>query len=130
MKKLFVSVPMKGRTEDEIRASIAKMKNIAEAYEGEPFELIDSYVADIPPVDGHQAIWYLSKSLEKLSTADVVICVDTYWQWNGCAIEFEAARRYNIRHYTVPTGVVVENYREVLQRNGEETTNVDDFADF
>jgi hypothetical protein len=33
MKKLFVSVPMKGRTEEEIRASIEKMKKIAEVYE-------------------------------------------------------------------------------------------------
>ena len=35
MKKLFVSVPMKGRTEEEIKASIQKMKKIAEIYEVE-----------------------------------------------------------------------------------------------
>lgn len=28
MKKLFVSVPMKGRTEEEIKASIQKMKKL------------------------------------------------------------------------------------------------------
>lgn len=28
MKKLFVSVPMKGRTEEEIKASIQKMKKM------------------------------------------------------------------------------------------------------
>ena len=71
MKKLFVSVPMKGRTEEEIRKSIAKMKKIAEAYEGEELELIDSYVEDNPPKDNNQAIWYLGKSLEKLSQADM-----------------------------------------------------------
>lgn len=32
MKKLFASVPMRGRTEEEIRESFAKMKRIAEAY--------------------------------------------------------------------------------------------------
>ena len=37
MKKLFVSVPMRGRTEDEIRVSIEKMKKIAEIYEGEEY---------------------------------------------------------------------------------------------
>ena len=47
MKKLFVSVPMKGRTEEEIKASIQKMKKIAEIYEGEELELIDSYIEDI-----------------------------------------------------------------------------------
>ena len=35
MKKLFVSLPMRGRTEAEIKDSIAKMKIIAEAYKGE-----------------------------------------------------------------------------------------------
>ena len=44
MKKLFVSVPMKGRTEKEIKESIQKMKKIAEIYEGEELELIDSYI--------------------------------------------------------------------------------------
>ena len=69
MKKLFVSVPMKGRTEEEIKASIQKMKKIAEIYEGEELELIDSYIDDNPPKDNNQAIWFLGKSLEKLATA-------------------------------------------------------------
>ena len=110
MKKLFVSVPMNGRTEEEIRASIAKMKIIAEAYEGEQLELIDSYVADNPPADNHQAIWYLAKALEKLSEADVFIGIDQYWDWNGCAIEVETARRYNIISYFVPAYVVMPGY--------------------
>ena len=50
MKKLFVSVPMKGCTEEEIKESINKMHRIAEAYEDEKLELIDSYVAESPPL--------------------------------------------------------------------------------
>ena len=49
MKKLFASVPMKCRTEEEIRESFAKMKRIAEAYEGEELELIDTWIAEDPP---------------------------------------------------------------------------------
>lgn len=49
MKKLFASVPMRGRTEEEIRESFAKMKRIAEAYEGEELELIDTWIAEGPP---------------------------------------------------------------------------------
>lgn len=110
MKKLFVSVPMKGRTEEEIRASIVKMKTIAEAFEGEVLELIDSYVVDNPPANNHQAIWYLAKALEKLSEADVFICIDDYCNWNGCAIEVETANRYNIKSYFVPAPVVMSGY--------------------
>jgi hypothetical protein len=116
MKKLFVSVPMKGRTEEEIRASIEKMKKIAEVYEGEELELIDSYVEDKPPVDNHQAIWYLGKSLEKLATADVFIGIDEDWYWNGCAIESEAARRYAIKMYRVCPTYVIDGYRELLEK--------------
>lgn len=76
MKKLFVSVPMKGRTEEEIKASIQKMKKIAEIYEGEELELIDSYIEDNPPKDSKEAIWYLGESLKKLSQADVFIGIN------------------------------------------------------
>lgn len=67
MKKLFVSVPMKGRTEEEIKASIQKMKKIAEIYEGEELEPIDSYIEDNPPKDSKEAVWYLGESLKKLA---------------------------------------------------------------
>ena len=73
MKKLFVSVPMKGRTEEEIKASIQKMKKIAEVYEGEELELIDSYIEDNPPQNKNQAVWYLGESIKKLAQADVFI---------------------------------------------------------
>ena len=73
MKKLFASVPMRGRTEEEIRESFAKMKRIAEAYEGEELELIDTWIAEDPPEGVREnAVWYLGKSLELLSTADVI----------------------------------------------------------
>jgi hypothetical protein len=114
MKKLFVSVPMKCRTETEIKASIAKMKAIAEAYEGEELELIDSYVEDTPPANNHQAIWYLGKSLEKLSTADIFIGIDDLRSWNGCLIEAETANRYGIKSYRVPAPVAIENYYALL----------------
>ena len=73
MKKLFVSVPMKGRTEEEIKASIQKMKKIAEIYEGEELELIDSYIEDNPPQNNNEAVWYLGESLKKLAQADVFV---------------------------------------------------------
>lgn len=117
MKKLFVSVPMKGRTEEEIKASIKKMKKIAEAYEGEELELIDSYIEDNPPQNNNQAIWYLAKSLEKLANADIFIGIDDAWEWNGCFVESEVAGRYGIKRYTVSSTVVIDNYQELIRKN-------------
>lgn len=110
MKKLFVSVPMKGRTEEEIKASIQKMKKIAEVYEGEELELIDSYVKDNPPKDNHQSVWYIGKSLEKLSEADIFIGIEDDYNWNGCYIERLAAHRYDIKAYHVPADYAISNY--------------------
>lgn len=118
MKKLFVSVPMKGRTVEEIKASIQKMKKIAEIYEGEELELIDSYVEDNPPKNNSQAIWYLGKSLEKLSEADIFIGIEDDYDWSGCYIERMTAHKYNIKSYHVPADRVINNYEEVCKNAG------------
>ena len=118
MKKLFVSVPMKGRTEEEIKASIQMMKRIAEVYEGEELELIDSYVEGNPPKNNHQSVWYLGKSLEKLSEADIFIGIEDDYNWSGCHIEGIAAYKYGIKAYHVPSDYVINNYEEVCKNAG------------
>lgn len=116
MKKLFVSVPMKGRTEKEIKTTIQKMKKIAEIYEGEELELIDSYIEGNPPKDSKEAIWYLGKSLEKLAQADVFIGIDEAYDWNGCYIERDTAQRYGIKTYIASVRHVIDNYNALLQK--------------
>jgi hypothetical protein len=116
MKKLFVSVPMKGRTEEEIKASIQKMKKIAEIYEGEKLELIDSYIEDNPPKDNNEAVWYLGESLKKLAQADVFIGINDAWDWNGCYIETETAKRYGIKIYMIPANYVIDDYNALVQK--------------
>lgn len=116
MKQLFVSVPMKGRTEEEIKASIQKMKKIAEIYEGEELELIDSYIEDNPPKDRKEAVWYLGESLKKLAQADVFIGIDESYDWNGCYIERDTAQRYGIKTYIASARHVIDNYNALLQK--------------
>lgn len=116
MKNLFVSVPMKGRTEEEIKASIQKMKKIAEIYEGEELELIDSYIEDNPPKDSKEAVWYLGESLKKLAQADVFIGIDEAYDWNGCYIERDTAQRYGIKTYIVSGRHVIDNYNALVQK--------------
>lgn len=116
MKKLFASVPMKGRTEEEIKASIQKMKKIAEIYEGEELKLIDSYVGSTPPKDSKEAIWHLGESLKKLARANVFIGIDEAYDWNSCCIESDTARRYGIKTYAIPAQYVIDNYNALLNK--------------
>lgn len=116
MKRLFVSVPMKGRTEAEIKASIQKMKKIAEIYEGEELELIDSYIEEEEPENCNRGIWYLAKSIEMLSYADVFIGIGDGYDWRGCDIENKAALAYGIKSYTIPARYVIDNYDALLNK--------------
>lgn len=116
MKKLFVSVPMKGRTEEEIKASIQKMKKIAEIYEGEELELIDSYIEDNPPKDSEEAVWYLGESLKKLAQADVFIGICESYDWNGCCIERETVEKYGIKAYMIPARYVIDDYNALINK--------------
>lgn len=116
MKKLFVSVPMKGRTEEEIKASIQKMKQIAEIYEGEELELIDSYIEDNPPKGNNEAIFYLGESLKKMAQADVFAGIYESYEWSGCRIENITAESYGIKSYEIPARYVIENYDAILNK--------------
>lgn len=115
MKKLFVSVPMKGRTEEEIKKSIQKMKKIAEIYEGEELELIDSYIEDNPPKDSKEAVWYLGESLKKLAQADVFIGICENYDWNGCYIERKTAERYGVKMHMIFAEGIINNYDKYVE---------------
>ena len=115
MKKLFVSVPMKGRTEEEIIASIQKMKKIAEIYEGEELELIDTYIGNPPDVE-NQPLWCLGESLKKLAQADVFMGICESYDWNGCSIENQTAKRYGIKTYMIPVRYVIDDYNALLNK--------------
>lgn len=102
MKKLFVSVPMKGRTKENIKHSIECMHKIAEIAFGEELELIDSYIEDSPPKDINESIWYLGKSIELLSQADYFIGVEDF-RYCGCGVEHFVAKEHSIEFVLLNT---------------------------
>lgn len=105
MKKLFISCPMKGRTEENIRKSMEKMHRIAEAIFDQELEVIPSYIEHTPPETNNQAIWYLGESIKKLAEADYFIGVDSYG-FKGCYIELSVARNYDIPYYMIDREIV------------------------
>ena len=104
MKRLFISQPMRGKTNEEILAVRAKAIESAERHLGEKVEVIDSFFRDAP-VDA-KPLWYLAKSLELLSTADVVYFAQDWENYRGCRIENTCAIEYGIE-------LVIEDYRTI-----------------
>ena len=96
-KKLFISCPMKGRTEENIKKSMKKMHQIAEIIFEQELEVIPTYIEDTPPENNNQAVWYLGKAIQLLAEADFFIGVAQTELYGGCKIESEVARVYGIR---------------------------------
>lgn len=96
MKKLFVSVPMRGRNKKDIYRSIEKMKRIAEVTVGEPLELIDSYI-DTAVMAKNEGAYYLGESIKRMADADYMITTTRYYEYVGCRYENEIASTYGIK---------------------------------
>ena len=95
MTKVFISQPMKGRTDQEIIEERAEL--FAHAKETYPdAELIDSYFEDYKPSTGNVALKYLAKSLELLADADVAYFAKGWETARGCRIENQCAIDYEI----------------------------------
>lgn len=97
MKKLFISCPMKGRDEVDIRHSMNKMHKIAEIVFEQELEVIPTYVTHNPPKNSNEGIWYLGESIKKLAKADYFIGIKEYsHNFHGCNHERNIAADYGI----------------------------------
>ena len=96
MKKLFISVPMKGRTDEAIRNSMEKMHKIAELTFGEELEVLETYIPPEAPDGANPAIWCLGRSIQKLAEADYFIGIGYTDYFHGCRSELSIARDYGI----------------------------------
>lgn len=95
MIKVFISQPMQNKTDEQIEAERKRaVEAIKKEYDGEEVEIIDSFFKGAP----HDAkpLWFLGKSFELLSTADVAYFVKGWDNYRGCKMEHTAAIEYGI----------------------------------
>ena len=94
MKKLFISQPMKDKSDAEILEVRKKAIELAKEKLGEDVEVIDSFFQGAP----HEAkpLWFLGKSFQLLSTADVVYFAEGWNDYRGCKMEHMAASEYGL----------------------------------
>lgn len=102
MKKLFISCPMRDRSDEAIAESRKRLKMIAEAAFNEELQVIDSIVSERPPVNSKESIWYLGNSIKKLAEADYFIGINYARHFRGCDVERNIAQRYGIPTFCVP----------------------------
>lgn len=104
--RLFISQPMRGKSDEEIESEREDLIAIAKAvYAGRgEVEVIDSFFKggiDVP-ADAKAPLYYLGKSLELLATADVAIFAKGWREARGCRIEHECADGYGVARIEPP----------------------------
>lgn len=102
MKKLFISQPMKGKSDEEILAEREKAIQRARDAMHDDVEVIDSFIRGAAAEN--RPLWFLGKSLELLATADVAYFARGWEDARGCKIEHTCALEYGID--------VIESWRD------------------
>lgn len=88
--KLMISQPMRGKTNEQIRAERAELILKLEA---EGHKVVDT-VFENAPADEDVAIYMLSQSIRYIGKVDGVIFMTGWQQARGCRIEFQVAQEY------------------------------------
>ena len=101
-KRLFISQPMRDKTDEEIKAERQRAIDSVKEKFGDDIEVIDSFFENAP----HDAMpmWFLAKSIELLATADIAYFCKGWENYRGCRIENTCAIEYGID--------VIESYKE------------------
>ena len=98
MRKLFISQPMRGLTDEEILKTREEIRVRAEQVIGEPIQLINSFIEEYPgEINKSIPVWYLGKSIQFLAQADIAYFGGDWENARGCKIEYEVANAYDIK---------------------------------
>lgn len=97
MKKMFMSLPMRGLDDETIKKHMAEIEaKVRAKYPDEEIVKIDSFVKKAPTKECNIPVQYLSQSIDCLSEADIVVFGEGWENARGCKIEHTIAEQYEI----------------------------------
>lgn len=94
MKKLFISQPMNGKTNEDILNERNTAIESAKKLLSDDVEVIDSFFRDVPT--NAKPLCFLGKAIELLSTADIAYFAPGWRSARGCIIEHQCAVNYGV----------------------------------
>ncbi len=109
MKRVFISLPMSGISDGEVKRNIDKIQQdviYKDYFKGEGIEFVDNMMseADIKLLDlvddvRTKNLLYLGAAITKMATVDAVVFGPGWGLAKGCGVEFEVAKAYGIPMY-------------------------------
>ena len=96
--KVFISMGMRDKTIKEIRETMNDIANTLKKRFKEDIEVIDTVVEDFENLKvKNEGLYCLGKSIELLSTADLVVFAEDWDSYRGCKIEHRCAEEYGLK---------------------------------
>ena len=117
MKQIFLSLPMSGRTDEEIWDEIFWMtkyvldnKEEFNIEKGEKYEVVHNMLSE-PEIDlfdlidnvKHKNLLYLGAAITKMAQCDAILFAKNWETARGCRIEHSVARSYDISIHFMET---------------------------
>lgn len=93
--KLFISMPMRNKELDEIRAKRDALAHATEEYVHQELDVIDSiYPGNTDDKKSTNPLYWLGKALQDMNDANIVVFAKGWQKAKGCVIEHAAAEAY------------------------------------
>ena len=89
--KIMISQPMRNKSNEQIKEERAKL---VKRLEKDNFEVIDTIISEDAPKGYNEGIYYLAKSIEFMSKADIVYFMKGWEKARGCRIENQICQDY------------------------------------
>lgn len=99
MKKMFISIPMQGKTIEQIKYEMSEIHQhmCGENRLNEQYQLIDTVFDQFDRIDvPNKALYCLGHSLQKLAEADIAVFAKGWATARGCLLEHQACVQYGI----------------------------------
>lgn len=95
--KLFLSLPMHGRSNKEIESEIEQMKEDAKNY-FDNIEFVSAYTKE-PIEEAEGRLWYLGRAIQMMEGCDAILLSRDYEDAKGCLVEKCVAEKYGLKVY-------------------------------
>lgn len=92
--KIFISQPMRGKTDAEIMAERERAIKAAKAKWGDDVEALESFFQGAPAEAN--PLWFLGESLKFMADADAVIVCKGWSNAGKCKLEISVANAYKL----------------------------------
>lgn len=92
--KVMISQPMRGKTEEQIRKD---REEVIEKFNKLHIEIVDTIFTEEAPKDYNAGVYFLGKSIIKMSKVDALFMCNGWEKARGCRIEHQVALDYGIK---------------------------------